>query len=173
LAAAISTGDYYQWGFTVNPGYSAALSTLDFALRRSAIGAATNYEVQYSLDGFATPGSLVADFNYYGRSSGTAPGTVTPFQWMTTDTAGQDAGNSISTINLTSISALQTLAENTTVTFRLYAYGAGPTAADSNTIAIGRTNGPTIGGTLTAVPEPSTFALMGLAILGCTFRRKS
>jgi hypothetical protein len=172
LANAVVTGDFFQWGFTVNSGYSASLSTLDLSLRRSAVNASMNFEVQYSFDGFTTPGNVASDFSYFGRSSGTAPATVTPYQWMTTDTAGQDAGNPVSTIDLSTISALQSIAEGTGVTFRLYGYGAATGAADSNTIAIGRVNGPTIGGTLVAVPEPSSFALVGLAMLGCTFRRK-
>lgn len=170
---AIDASEYYQWGFTVDPGYTANLDTLDFSLRRSAVAAPMNYEVVASLDGFATPGTTVATFQYLGRSSGTAPGTVTPGQWMTTDTPGQNNGNPIDTIDLSGISLLQNLPAGSTVSFRLYAWGAGG-GADTNTVALGRVEGPRLGGDVTPIPEPSAAALLGLAIAGAitTGRRR-
>jgi hypothetical protein len=171
--AAIAAGDYYQWGFTVDPGYLVSLATLDFSLRRSAVAAPMNYLVQASLDGFTTPGVDVATFNYFGRSSGTAPGVVVPGQWMTTDTPGQNAGNPVTPpIALATIPSLQAITGGSTVTFRLYAWGDG-TGADTNTVALGRINGPLIQGTAALVPEPAAIALCGSAlIVGLVARRR-
>jgi hypothetical protein len=172
LSAAQTNNEYYEWGFTVNSGYKASISSFDATLRRSALNAPSNFVLQYSFDGFATAGTTAVTFNYFGRSSGTAPGTVTPFQWMTTDTAGQDAGNRISTQDLSGISALQDLVAGTAVTFRLYAYGTGSGGATSNTVALGRNptvdngngqSGAQINGTVVAVPEPAS---LGLALIG-------
>lgn len=175
LANAIATGDYFQFGLTVSAGYEASLSTLDLSLRRSAVSSPNNFQWQYSLDGFATSGIDFADFQYWGRNSGTAPGNVTPYQWMTTDTPGQGNGNPLSTLDLTGISAFQNIAGGTTITFRLYAWGRDSNpGTDSNTLAMGRINGPTFGGTVSLVPEPSALALAGLGMsLALIFRRRA
>ena len=162
LANAIADGEFFQFAVSINSGYNASFSTLDFNLRRSAVAAPMNFEWQYSFDGFSSAGIAAADFNYLGRSSGTAPASVTPFQWMTTDTPGQD-GNPIATINLSGISALQSVAGGSTVTFRLYGWGDDTNpGTNSNTVAFGRNNGPSLGGTVTPVPEPSTWALIAI-----------
>jgi hypothetical protein len=171
---AIAEGEYYQWGFTVDPGYLVSLATLDFSLRRSAVAAPMNYLVQASLDGFATPGVDVATFNYFGRSSGTAPGVIVPGQWMTTDTPGQNAGNAVTPpIALAAVPELQAITGGSMVTFRLYAWGDGAGAA-TNTVALGRINGPLIQGTAVLIPEPAAIALLGsaLAVGLITLRRR-
>src|SRR5688500_8208519 len=90
LADAVTAGDYFQWGFTVNSGFEADITSFDATLRRSATNGPSTFYLLYSFDDFATPGATAVTFQYLGRSSGTA-GTTTPFQWMTTDTPGQDA----------------------------------------------------------------------------------
>jgi hypothetical protein len=181
-ATAETNGDYFEWAMTVQPGNTASLSSLNFSLRRSAVAAPDSYAVEASTDGFATAGTTVATFNYLGRSSGTAPGTVTPFQWMTTDTPGQGDGNPVSTIDLSTTPSLQNIAAGTTVTFRLLAWGNIAGSADTNTVAMGRSHaaangvgsgGPSVQGTVTAVPEPAMLALVGcVAVGGLVFRRR-
>lgn len=161
LARAIAMGDYYQFGFTVDATHYVSLSGFDTNLRRSAIDAPRNFELQYSFDQFATPGTTAAQFTYLGRSSGTAPGTITPFQWMTTDTPGQGDGNPIQQQNLSTVAGLQNIAPGTTVTFRLYAWNTGAAgSANTNTLALGRIQGPLLTGTVTEIPEPTSMVLV-------------
>lgn len=169
-ADALANNDYFQWGFTVDANHKVSLSTLDLAMRRSAVAAPDRYELYASIDGFASAGTQIASWTYLGRSSGTA-GTTTSYQWMTSDTPGQNAGNPISTQDLTGAALLQDIAPNTSVMFRLYGWYDGTGGpASSNTVALGRSSatdpitsgGPSLGGTVSLVPEPASMGLVGL-----------
>jgi hypothetical protein len=175
---ARTNNDYFEWGLTLGPAVSSAsFGTLDFNMRRSAVASPMNFSVEASLDGFSTPGTVVASFMYLGRNSGTAPASPTPFQWMTTDTGGQTNGNAIQTLNLADDALLQNLPGGSTVTFRLYGWGDANTVS-TNTVALGRTTattpassgGPLIGGTLIYVPEPTSLSI--LAGAGMVLRRR-
>lgn len=185
---ALSRGDYFQFGLTVEPGYTASLTTLDAWLRRSALNAPMNYEFQYSLDGFTTLGVTIQPegsgwtelnwtesyFTYRGRTSGTA-GSVEPYDWMIKDVPGRpntttSVGDPIPTIDLSEIAELQNIAAGTTVTFRLYGWGNDATA-DSNTVALGRMNGPSLGGLVSEIPEPTAGAFLTLGLFGLCFRK--
>lgn len=155
-ADALAVGAYYQFGFKVNEGYTVSLETLDFTLRRSAASAPMNIEVQVSLDGFSTPGIVVANLTYFGRTSGTAPAVdpllTNPYYYITNDLPGRpnettSVGDPVPTIDLSSIAALQNIKGGTEVTFRIYAWGNQQTT-DTNTLALGRVVGPSIGGTV-------------------------
>jgi hypothetical protein len=170
-ADALAADDYFQWGFTVDSSHTVSLSTLDLAMRRSAVAAPDRFELYSSTDGFATAGTLAASWTYLGRSS-TGSGTVTPYQWMTTDTPNQGNGNPISTQDLSGVTMLQNIAPGSTVTFRLYGWYDGTgSPANSNTVALGRASatdpitsgGPSLGGTVLLVPEPASMGLVGLA----------
>lgn len=172
-ATAQANGDYYQFGFTVEAGHSVSVGTFDTNLRRSATNAPNRFELYASLDNFATAGTLVTSFQYRGRSNGTAPDPLTPYQWMTTDTPGQDGGNPILTQDLSGASILQNIAENTTVTFRLYAYSdLGTGATLTNTVALGRFDGPKLQGTVEVIPEPGAVALLALGLPLIARRRR-
>src|SRR5690625_1903270 len=69
---ALEVGSFYQFGLQVEEGYSASVDSIGLWLRRTAVNAPMNFELQASLDGFATPGITVAQFNYFGRTSGDA-----------------------------------------------------------------------------------------------------
>ena len=170
-ATAIAADEYFQFGFTAPSDGPVSITEFDANLRRSALDAPKHFALYHSFDGFATPPS-VADvtFNYLGRSSGTAPGTITQYQWMTTDTAGQDGGNPIQPQDLSGIPSLQNIAANTQVTFRLYGWGDGGGAAASNTVAFGRTQGPKLLGEV--VPEPASLSLVAFAMSAATLRRR-
>jgi hypothetical protein len=156
---AISDGEYFEFSVTVTDGFKLSLSSFETSLRRSAVASPMNYELQYSFDDFATPGIVITNFNYFGRDSGTAPATLAPFQWMTTDTPGQGSGNPTLPFRLDGVAALQNLPAGTKITLRLYAWGMG-NGADSNTVALGRVNGPALRG----IVEESAAQAPGLAI---------
>lgn len=173
LQAAVNLDAYFQFGLGVNNGFNASLSSLDLSLRRSAVAAPMNMQVQASLDGFATEGIVISSFNYFGRTSGSPPAVDPllndPFYYMTNDLPGRpnsttSPGDAIPTIDLTSFAALQNLQGGSQVTFRLYAWGNDSTVS-TNTLALGRMVGPAIGGSLTAVPEPGSFAVLGTTLL--------
>ncbi len=182
---AIANGEWIGLNVSVLPGYTASLSTLDISLRRSALNGPMFFELQYSLDGFATAGTTVVDFTYRGRSSGTNTDTsFNPEEYMKfgvpdpndpgafelpPDLAGQsgnttDPGNPMPTFDLSAFSDLQEMAAGTEVTFALFAWGNANTT-NTNTVAFGRLVGPDLGGTV--IPEPSTYALLfGASVLG-------
>jgi hypothetical protein len=187
---AIAMGDYIQFGFALDGSHEASLTDLDLSLRRSATNGPMNFEIQVSLDSFATAGTTVETFQYLGRTSGSAaepnPTLTDPFVYMTTDTGGRpDATSSpsdpIPTVDLSSIGLLQDIAAGTTVTFRLYGWGNDLTTA-SNTVGF-RVTGPRVSGFITtasgsggAVPEPSSILMAGIvaALVGvCRRPRQS
>lgn len=157
-AGALDVGAYFQFGLTVDSGSTASLSSVSMSLRRTAVNAPMNFELQVSFDGFATPGTTITTFNYYGRTSGTAlypnPQDFDKYYHMHSDLPGHgntttSPGDPIEPIDLTKVNALQNIPGGTEVTFRLYAWGNDKTTA-TNTVALGRVNGPRIEGTVQA-----------------------
>lgn len=156
---ALSNGDYFQIGFTVEAGHHAFLSALDVSMRRSALNAPMFYEWQYSFDGFATPGVTILPvgpvwdtfawtesyFNYFGRSAiNQSYLSDEPYLYMTARVDGLESAP-MPPIVLSGVPALQAIPAGTEVTFRLYAWGNSNTAA-SNSVALGRFDGPVISG---------------------------
>jgi hypothetical protein len=168
LSNAVFRGDFYQFTVTVQSNLNLSLATLDASLRRSALNAALNFQWQYSLDGFATPGVVIlprgpvwsvlgltngTTFTYQGRTSGSAPANLEQYDWLIKDVPGRTdltttPGDAIGTIDLTTISQLQAINGPKTVTIRLYGWGNASTV-DSNTTGLGRVNGPRLRGTVT------------------------
>jgi hypothetical protein len=165
-ADAISGNKYYTFALTIAPGSTASFSDISVGLYKSAVTSPASMEWQYSFDNFVTTGSTLTTFNHLGRNSGTPPGTVTPFQWMTTDTPGQSNGNITPALDISTVSPLQNLAGPATVTFRLYGWGSinGNATTPTNTLALGRDNGPLINGIITTVPEPASICLVATAV---------
>ncbi len=183
LENAIARGDYFEFSLTVQAGYTVSLSGLDAWMRRSALNAPMNFQWQFSFDAFATAGTPIpvvgaiwtqlgwtntSFYQYRGRVSGTDPGNVQLYDWVLQDVPGRpntttSVGDPIPTIDLSGIAALQNIAGGSTVTFRLYGWG-NTSTADSNTVALGRVNGPSLSGVVTVIPEPSIVSLLLLAI---------
>ncbi|OGZ83526.1 MAG: hypothetical protein A2416_01185 [Candidatus Staskawiczbacteria bacterium RIFOXYC1_FULL_37_52] len=112
-ADAISNDDYYQVVISAKTNYKVSLSSIDVNIRRSSAGP-DEYQWQYSLDNFATPGIDVG-----------AQGSV----------VSSDNGLAMPQIDLSGVTNLQNVASGTTITFRLYAFGA---LGSGGTFAIGR-----------------------------------
>ena len=129
LAAAITANEYIQFSASPQAGYQLSLSTLDVNFRRSGTGP-TDFQWQYSLDGFATAGTNIgAAINY----TNTATNGIAQAQ-----------------IDLSGIAPLQNIASPNVVTFRLYAWNA---SATGGTFALGRLAGNdlALGGTVSPV----------------------
>ena len=130
---AVNGNKYFQFTITASPTYKVSLSTLDVFFRRSSTGPNT-FQWKYSLDGFATAG-----INVGGNISYT----------LTTTN-----GDAQAQLNLSSIPGLQDAVNPTTITIRLYGWGA---SAAGGTFAIGRptaSNSLSLGGTVS--PASST-----------------
>ncbi len=127
-ADAITNNRFFQFAISTTTGYKVSLSTLDVRLRRTAAGP-NAYAWMYSIDGvnFA---DVASDVSFTSTADGVSQ----------------------TQIDLRGISALQNVSSGTTITFRLYAWGATQT---TGTFAIGRfastitTNSLSIGGTVT------------------------
>lgn len=130
---AVNNNDYMQFTVNAKSGYKVSLSTLDVNFRRSASGPNT-FQWQYSLDGFSTAGINIGSAISY--------------------TTNPTNGTAQTQIDLSVISALQNVTNATTITLRLYGYGA---SANTGTFAFGRLSGNdlAIGGTVSSAGGPS------------------
>jgi hypothetical protein len=135
-ALAISGNRYLQFTVSAASGYQVSLSTLDAWFRRSSTGP-NAFQWQYSLDGFASTGIDIGTNISY--------------------TATTSNGDAQAQINLAGISGLQNIAAGTTITIRLFGWGA---SAAGGTFALGRPANPasslSIGGTVTAISGGTT-----------------
>ena len=125
---ALTNDEYFQFEISSSPNYEVSLSTLDANFRRSNIGPNT-FLWRYSIDG--------VNFTDIG----------TPFTYLGSGGNGQPQAQ----IDLSVLPDLQNVNSGTTITFRLYGWGA--RRADG-TFAIGRRNGNelTIGGSVVFNP---------------------
>ncbi|HEU5167413.1 MAG TPA: hypothetical protein VFU29_17835, partial [Chitinophagaceae bacterium] len=98
---AITNNRYYQCTIAANSNYKVSLSTLNSKLRRTSTGP-NAYIWRYSING-----SIFTDIG-------------TPVSFTTTTSGGDVQAQ----INLSTISALQNVFSGTTITLRLYAWGA-------------------------------------------------
>ncbi len=132
-ANAIATNQFYQ--FTINPknNYITSLNTLYARLRRTSAGA-NAYIWRYSTDG-TNFFDIGTDVNYTSTADGVDQAQI----------------------NLAAVQALQRIENITSVTFRLYAWGA---TSLSGTFAVGRygsgitTNSLAVDGTVDSIMAP-------------------
>ncbi len=145
LVGAQSGNKYLEFSITANPGSLVSLSTLDANFRRSSTGP-NAFQWQYSLNGFA--------------SAGVDVGPEISF----TSTASN--GVAQAQIDLSSLPALQNVPSTTTITFRLFGWGA---SATGGTFAIGRLAGNdlAIGGSVAPDGGPSCGISVGTPVAVC------
>jgi hypothetical protein len=131
LSTAKTNNDYLQFSILVNSGSLLDLDEMKIRMDRSGTGP-TNVEIEYSTNAFSSAGTSI--FSMTGLSK----------------------NGSIQTIGLTSISNINA---SSTITFRIYAWGAG---GSGGTFDIeGFSNSYTATGWTTTISDP------GIAINGC------
>jgi hypothetical protein len=132
---ALSNNEFFQFAISANSGYKVSLSTLDANFRRSGTGPNT-FQWQYSLDGFSTSG-----VNISSEISFTSTAT---------------AGVAQTQISLSGISALQNVVSGTTITIRIYGWGA---TNVTGSFALGRPTAPlndlAVGGSVISTSSPA------------------
>jgi hypothetical protein len=116
-AVAIQDGEYLQFTVKAKAGFLVSLSALNVNFRRTSTGPA-NFEWQYSLDAFATNGIPVG----------------IPFTYTGVETNGVVQA----TVNLSAITAMQNAGSGSTISIRLYAWGA---TGSAGSFSIGRLAG--------------------------------
>ncbi|HMC97036.1 MAG TPA: lamin tail domain-containing protein, partial [Flavobacteriales bacterium] len=142
-AQAITSGDYMQFTIGAQAGFQVSLSTLNANFRRSGTGPNT-FLWQYSFDGFATAGVDI--------------GTSISYTLTTTN------GDAQTPITLTGISALQNVVSGTTITMRLYGWGA---SATGGTFALGRLTGNDLAIAGTVSPAGGCGITLGTPTTSC------
>jgi MYXO-CTERM domain-containing protein len=146
-AAAITASQFATFTVTAVNGYTVSFSQIDtYNVRRSGTGPASG-QWQYA----------------NGAGSYINIGSALSF------TASSSGGNTMSAVDLSGISALQSVAAGSAVTFRMVMY------ANSGTGTFyfqnGSGSGLSVSGTTAAIPAPGAVALIGLAGLVARRRR--
>lgn len=114
---ALTNGEFIEFSIKIGEGGIFSLEEIDTRFRRSGTGPNT-FQWQYSLDGFDVDVNDIGSEIIYEEDGGN--------------------GHDQSLIDLTGISQLQNVDDETTVTFRLYGWGA---SSSAGTFAIGRRTG--------------------------------
>lgn len=146
---AVAVNDFWTWGFSVNAGPNlVTLETMDIRLDRSTTGP-DDFEIRGAVNGGTEISLLTHDFNRFSN----------PVNFFNIDLTG-----------------LGTLSEGDNVNFTLAAYNSTVFngSFDMENFANG-SPGLAINGTVTAVPEPSAMAALGMLVVGglvVRYRRK-
>ncbi|HCR36719.1 MAG TPA: hypothetical protein DIU37_01060 [Opitutae bacterium] len=151
---------YYTFTITPDPGFQVEFSSVgEFALKREFTNGAQNYEIRASKTGdFSTPGQFITVRN--------------GDEWPSGDGSGLYVAGSLGS----ALSGLGTITNATPAEVRYYFFndngGGGFAGLSSEAILSGRTNN--FEGTVSAIPEPSTYALIlsGVIAFAAIFARK-
>lgn len=144
FAESVSLNEYLEFKIQPKAGYSTSLLTLDAKLRRTTTGP-EYYIWKYSIDGI----------NFYVIGDSNNPATVPDV----------DAGTVQTQVNLSSITQLQNVINETPVTFRIYAWGASGSSGSfgfAKTPVSTTTNCLAIGGTVDALTLSSSASTINL-----------
>lgn len=146
LNNAIAAGDYFTFTLSADSGYSLSLSTVTLRLFNTTSGP-TNAALFSSVGGFSSGSAAITSFSLTGNANNDQTITL----------------SSGSFSNLTG-----------TVEFRLYAYGGGTSTTDKLRFRDLTGNDLTVTGTLSAIPEPSTYAAIAgaVSLLGTVYWRR-
>jgi len=155
--ASPDTTKYIDFSITPTAGNQVAYSTISFAVgaRMNVAHGADLWDLQYSLDGFGTAGTQLGST-------------------ITVSLAGSGFRGNTTLVNNLDISAIGT--QTGTVTFRLFGYD--DTSAGSHVAGLVGTGNANLGGgqeltvngTVSAVPEPSSYAaVFGALAFGFVF----
>jgi len=152
-SAAISANKFISFTVSTDGLSQLSLSSIDaYNVRRSSSGPTSGqWQYQIGAGAFANIGSTIT--------------------WGATTSS---SGNAQNAIDLSSISGLQGVGPNTTVTFRLALWGASGASGTWYLNGQGATTAPDFQliGTVTAVPAPGALALLGVAGLVGARRRR-
>lgn len=155
-ATVAATGSYFTFTLAPTEGYTVSFSSITAQVSASRL---THTE---TVPAYTAQFFLRSSVDNFTATLGTASSS------MPAGTAGQNAWSTLTTTDLSSISALTDVA--TPVTFRLYAFITTDTASYYQAI---RVDDFAIVGSTQVIPEPSTFALLGgLAVLSCAALRR-
>lgn len=145
LATAVTAGNFFTIALTPGAGFMMSFDSIDaYNIRRSSSGPTTG-QWQYQVGALGTFNDIGTSITWGGTTSG--------------------AGNAQSLIDLSGFAELQNVAD--TVTFRVATWGA---TTSGGTFYFNNQNNPTspgvsdftFSGSVTAVPEPSSLAVLGL-----------
>jgi len=154
--AALTNNKYFQFSIAANAGTVVNLSSLTFNVQRGGAGTPRGFFVETSADNFATPVAVTG-------SPALTANTTNPI------------GNDVNTVRPTFTMVTADLSAATfqniqnqpggALIFRIYNYA--PAAGNSLDY-----DDITVNGTATAVPEPASAGLLGLAAMGLLARRR-
>jgi len=152
FTGSLNPAKYFQ--VTLSPVSGLDLDTIAFTIQRSGTGI-RSYAVRSSLDGFAA--NLSASISPANAALGVGPGDE--FRYLL------DANTTAQNGSLVTLGAPFD-ALTSAVTFRFYGWNA---EADTGTFSI---DNVAFSGTALPAPEPASFALLGLGVLGLRVLRK-
>ncbi|MBI5380403.1 MAG: PEP-CTERM sorting domain-containing protein [Opitutae bacterium] len=145
LTGAMSGNDYFSFSITVNDGYSLSLTSISMKMSDTTNGP-TSAALFSSVGGFSSTSSAIQT-------------------WSLTGNASNDQTITLSSGAFTNLTG--------TVEFRLYGYGGDTGTTDKLRFRNLAGNDLALCGTLSAVPEPSTYAaLTGAAVFAVTAWRR-
>ncbi|MEP2776265.1 MAG: PEP-CTERM sorting domain-containing protein [Luteolibacter sp.] len=157
MAAAWASGQYWQFSITADSGYTFDLDTLTFDIGRATNGT-NDWAIRTSVDDFA------ADLVYRDQGTlSTVTGQTVNFNTFSTSGLSGTSGGGEGTFTAGQFDNLST------ITIRI-AYD--DRQSNTGSASATRLDNWTVNGSVNAIPEPSSAALLGLGGLALILRRR-